>query len=104
MLDPAEKKEIIDGIRYEFKTFKDDTFKPIADAVKANTDINSAQRAHIVENRVAIKSNQHSIKKVSDGVKENRGSIGRLFLWIIGVLITIAGGVFALWLTGTIIS
>lgn len=93
MLDPAEKKEIIDGIRYEFRTFKKDAFQPIADAVKANTDINSIQRANIAENR-------GDISTLKEGVKENRTSIGRLFLWIIGVLVTVAGGVFTLWIIG----
>jgi hypothetical protein len=93
MLDPAEKKEIIDGIRHEFRTFKKDAFQPIADAVKANTDTNSIQRAEIAVNT-------GDISTLKDGVKENRGSIGRLFLWIIGVLVTILGSFFGMWIFG----
>ena len=93
MLDPAEKKEIIDGIRYEFKTFKDDVFKPIADAVKSNTDKTADQGEDIAENRGHIQTLQGD-------VKENRGSIGRLFIWIIGVLVTFMGALIAMWATG----
>ncbi len=99
-MDPAERKEITDSIKSEFQTFKDDVFKPMAESVKFNTDKTADQGEDIATNRTGIKSNATQIKTVAADVKENRVSIGRLFLWIIGVLITVAGGVFTLWVAG----
>ena len=93
MLEPAEKKEIIDSFRHEFRTFKDDTFKPIADAVTKTIEKTAQQGEHIASNR-------GDIKTLKGDVKENRTSIGRLFFWIMGALITIMGTFAVIWFAG----
>ena len=96
---PEERKEITDSIKSEFKTFKDDVFKPMADSVKSNTDKTADQGEDIATNRTGIKANKEQIKTVGAEVKENRVSIGRLFLWITGALVTILGSFLAVYLT-----
>ena len=93
MLQAAEKKEIIDAFRYEFKTFKDDTFKPIADSVKANTDKTADQGED-------ISRNCGDIKTLKSDVKENRGSIGRLLFIVVGGLVSILATFLTIWITG----
>lgn len=97
---PAERKEITDSIKGEFQTFKDDVFKPMAESVRANTDKTADQGEDIAENRTGIRANEKHIKAVGEGVKENRVSIGRLFLWIMGVLVTVLGAFFTMWMIG----
>ena len=101
-MNPAERKEITDSIKSEFQTFKDDVFKPMAESVKFNTDKTADQGEDIATNRTDIRANERQIKTVAGDVKENRTSIGRLFLWIIGVLVTILGTFAGIYLSGGI--
>ncbi len=97
---PEERKEITDSIKSEFKTFKDDVFKPMAESVKSNTNKTADQGEDIATNRTGIRANATQIKTVAGEVKENRVSIGRLFIWIMGVLVTVLGAFFTMWMIG----
>ena len=89
-MQPAERQEIIDAIRYEFKTFKDDQFKPLTESVKEVFQKDSEQDIIITENT-------SDIKTIKGDVKENRSSIGRMLALIITSLITILGVVLGLY-------
>ncbi len=93
MLHADDRKEIITAIQYQFQTFKDDAFKPIAETVKSNTDKTAEQGEHIARN-------SGDIKTLKSDVKENRGAINHLPYWILGSLVTILVAIITAWVKG----
>ena len=104
MLEPEEKKEIVDTFRHEFKQFRINKIDPLCKSVElvgqrviAHGEKLATQAAEIKSAQAAIKSTDET---VADNEKTNRASHGRLTWFILSGLISIIVAILGLVIYG----
>ncbi len=81
-MQPAERKEIISAMQYEFKTFKEDKIEPLVDTVK--------EVGHrVIKHGEKIAANSTKIGEVEKQTDDNKRHIFKIACIIIVGLISI---------------
>lgn len=81
-MQPAERKEIIEAMQHEFKTFKEDKIEPMVNTM-------SEVGNRVIDHAEKIACNTAKISIVKEQATDNKKAILKIALFIAGGLVSI---------------
>lgn len=81
-MQPAERKEIIEAMQHEFKTFKEDKIEPMVDTM-------SEVGNRVIDHGEKIAKNTACLRTVEKQADDNKKHIFKIVLFIAGGLVSV---------------